>query len=441
MLIVLGLLTRFVFIWHPEQVVFDEVHFGKFVSAYFKGEYYFDIHPPLGKLLIAFVTYLFDFQPGFAFKTIGEHYTSSGYIIMRALPNLFGALIPASIYFLVRSLRGSLMAASFCGFAVLLDNGLLAQSHFIFVDSILLFSGFTALALFFRYRNISKGNSALVLSGIFIGCAFSVKWTGLSFLALTLGVLLFDYISGRSNIPSFLSKASALVIISIVVYMAVFAVHFSLLTKSGPGDRFMSPAFRKTLDNSGYEGDESLTEAGFLYKFLELNKVMYLSNRSLKAEHHNSSQYYTWPLMKRSVYYWYEKHDRGHISRIYMLGNPFVWWSSLCALILGVVLWKPLIYENKLILYAGWLINFLPFIFIGRVMFLYHYFPALLFSIIITGLFLFDDLKYSRRVKLYIFSCIVALYFAGFLFFSPLTFGFPLTPEQYEMRMWFESWK
>lgn len=440
-LVLLGLVTRFIYIWHPEQVVFDEVHFGKFVSAYFKGEYYFDIHPPLGKLLIAFVTYISGFTPGFTFGSIGEHYTDYGFVIMRALPNLFGALLPACVYFLVRSLRGSLLAAFFCGVAVLCENGLLAQSHFIFVDSMLLFFGFSGVILFFWYRNISSKPTILLISGVLIGCSFSVKWTGLSFLAIALGVCFLDFIYKNHKFRQFVAKCSVLLVVSILVYMTVFAVHFSLLHNSGRGDKFMSPGFLKTLEGSKYENDETITGSGYFEKFFELNKIMYLSNRNLNAEHHNSSQYYTWPVMKRSVYYWVESYGSDKKSRIYMLGNPFVWWTSLAALILGIVFWKPLSPEKKLFLYFGWLINFLPFVFIGRVMFLYHYFPALLFSIVIMSIFLFDDLKYNMRLKMYMFAGLVLLYVAGFLFFAPLTYGLPLSPEQYDLRMWLDSWK
>ena len=38
--------------------VFDEYHFGKFVNNYNDGKYFFDIHPPLGKLTLAFAGWL-----------------------------------------------------------------------------------------------------------------------------------------------------------------------------------------------------------------------------------------------------------------------------------------------------------------------------------------------------------------------------------------------
>ena len=62
-------LTRFWRLWAPNQVVFDELHFGSFASRYFTGEYFFDIHPPLGKMLIALAAWIGGFEPGFALRT------------------------------------------------------------------------------------------------------------------------------------------------------------------------------------------------------------------------------------------------------------------------------------------------------------------------------------------------------------------------------------
>ncbi len=87
-LLIAGLATHSLFFGHPNQTVFDEVHFGKFVSGYYTGEYYFDIHPPLGKLLIAGFGKLFDFRPEFSFANIGDEFPDSKYMALRFLPTL-----------------------------------------------------------------------------------------------------------------------------------------------------------------------------------------------------------------------------------------------------------------------------------------------------------------------------------------------------------------
>ena len=48
----LALVTRFAMLAYPRQVVWDEHHFGKFVNGYLSGAYFFDIHPPLGKIIL-----------------------------------------------------------------------------------------------------------------------------------------------------------------------------------------------------------------------------------------------------------------------------------------------------------------------------------------------------------------------------------------------------
>ncbi|KAJ3655129.1 hypothetical protein Zmor_014268 [Zophobas morio] len=58
----------------PKNIVFDELHYGKYVSLYMKNTFFFDSHPPLGKQLIAAVAYLAGFDGKFKFdKIAGPH--------------------------------------------------------------------------------------------------------------------------------------------------------------------------------------------------------------------------------------------------------------------------------------------------------------------------------------------------------------------------------
>ena len=445
--LLLGLLRQFVFIWHPREVVFDEVHFGKFVSGYFTGEYFFDIHPPLGKLLIAFAAFIGGFRPGFDFNVIGEAYTNSSYIVLRFVPNLFGAFLPVCIFFFVRSLRGSSLAAFFAGITLVLENATLVQSHFIFVDSMLLLFGFFGLTLFFRYRNYSNKPIYLLASGIFFGCSASVKWTGLSFLALAYLVSIWDIgqklFEHKYPVKEAVVRGILLIAVPFFIYASIFAVHFSLLEKSGPGDAFMSPAFLKTLIDSPQRHNDSVEPLGFWGKFVELNERMYSANATLSATHSYSSRFYTWPIMARSVYYWVNQTSPDLMSRIYLLGNPFVWWTAFGAMVFALIFWRPGFPETKWFLYSGWFLNFLPFLNIKRVMFLYHYLPALIFSIVIMSFFFFDNIENTRQsgYRKILFVALIILFAVGFIFFMPLSYGLPLSPQGYELRRWLNGWE
>ena len=86
-LLLLGLLTRFLFFGHPNETVFDEVHFGKFISAYYTHQFYFDIHPALGKLMIAGFAKFSNFKPEFAFAEIGQKFPNKQYRILPRRPS------------------------------------------------------------------------------------------------------------------------------------------------------------------------------------------------------------------------------------------------------------------------------------------------------------------------------------------------------------------
>ena len=436
LLLVLGLGIHFAWLGTPNSAVFDEVHFGKFLSAYFTHEYYFDIHPPLGKLILAAWGKLWGFQPGFSFASIGEVYPDKLYIALRALPSLAGALLPLVIFGVALRLRMSRPAAALAGVLVALDNALLVQSRYILLDSFLMLFGFAAVYCYLTWRD---GGTKWLLAGAGIlgGMAMSIKWTGITFLTLIVILELFHLYKDRAGTARrrIGPLIATLGILPLLVYAGAFTLHFSLLTKSGAGDAFMSTRFQSGLEGNRNAGDTTLRPLAMTEKIIELNREMYRSNSRLTATHPYSSAWYSWPLMERPIFYWVKD-----TARIYLLGNPAVWWLSTAAVMILLINLIGTGLRNlqatPLILLGAWLMNMLPFMGINRVMFLYHYFTALIWAILMLA-YAADQ---SGKVREAFFT-IAALAFALFLFFAPLSYGLPLSTAAYNARAWFASWR
>ena len=446
-----SLLTHFLFYGHPNETVFDEVHFGKFISGYFTHEYFFDIHPPLGKLLISGAGYLAGFGPGFSFAEIGEKFPDNAYLWLRLLPTLAGVLLPLIIFFLILRFGLSRIAAFTAATLIVLENATLVQSRFILLDSFLLLFGFSALLTYLKYAQERK-IFYLFLSGILAALSLSVKWTGATFLAIIIFLEIIRVVKEKSASHA-LKDLIALVALPFLIYFSVFAVHLGLLTKSGPGDAFMTPAFQKTLAGNNYQNDISIKPLNIFEKFTELNAEMYRANAGLTAGHPYSSKWYAWPFMIRPIYYWHENSlsPPGEESRIYFLGNPIIWWASTIAMVyllfetllsfLRAIKRKsltPFWKSNtlQLFLLGSFTFNLLPFIGIKRAMFLYHYMIGLVFATIALA-FILDRLENKKRA----FAALLIASLAAFIFFVPLTYGLPLTNFAYHLRVWLPSWQ
>lgn len=423
-LLVLSAAIRLPGLWYPDSVVFDEIHFGSFASAYCcSHEYFFDVHPPHGKLLIAGVARLLGYRGGLSFNHIGESYGDISPVPLRLAPALAGTMLPLIIFLLLRQLGASRAAAFFGGLLLVFDNALIAHTRIISLDSILLTTTFGALGLYLGAERAQTARWRAILSflsGCAVGMAVGTKLTGLAIAGL-IGLCLLLQLRprvGRAGIAQTLQRAGWLVSGAVLVYVIGWVLHFSLLTEPGPGDIWGVPAGNLTTD------------------IVQIHGKLLSANANVSAPHPYGSPWWSWPLMVRPIYFW---NSSTFAARIYSIGNPVVWWGGTLLFVVVLVnlalsrvthptlqpvpererprFWLPIV---------GFVASYAPLADVSRVLFMYHYFTPLIFSQILVVLWLdcmgwmhADGLRH-QRASYYI---VIAALVLGFVSITPLTYG------------------
>ncbi|MCM8766349.1 MAG: phospholipid carrier-dependent glycosyltransferase [Candidatus Omnitrophica bacterium] len=485
-LILLSLFTRLINLSFVNRVIFDEVHYGKYITGYLKHEYFFDDHPPLAKLFMAGLAKLSGLNPKTSFEYIGLIYPQGTPIFaLRFIPALFGSLLIPLIFLFTEKITQSIRTGLIASILLLFDNAFLAHSRFISPDTFLIFF---IIFTIYSYLKSERGKNKfwLLLSGISAGFSLSTKWIGLIGQGLVFfSILFYEHFELIKSPKKIIEYLFTFVLLPFFIYYFAFAIHFRILHHS----------------------------AGFK-EFIGLNFSM-LYSHSRHLTHHYSSKWFTWPLMIRPVSYLHSSLGNNQVQNITFLGNPFVWWLSTLGLITFILLitFKKILstkFKNipplpgKGTVLLGYLIAYLPFISISRCMFLYHYLTALIFAIIATAIlldkFLLPPEKeipspspsiitliaglpliilISRAVYLWyipkeflfligsffillgsLFSLylyfitkrniykipnlwLIALFFTligCFLIFSPLSYGIPIKQKTFDFYMWIKSW-
>ncbi|CAH1732010.1 unnamed protein product [Aphis gossypii] len=257
-----ALSSRFFKLDQPRNVVFDELHHGKYVSLYMKRTFFFDTHPPLGKQLIAAVAYLYNYNGQFKFERIGSEFSDDVPLFgLRFVPALCGSLIIPVAYQLMLELGCRHWCAALAAFLLLCENTLLTQSRFILMESILIFFTLCGLLFVLKYKRLNMKSpwalTYLIIASVCLTMATCVKYVGLLSWLLSLWIICRDFWVnhlGDKRLSDFtiffcvILRCIITFLISIAIYFSVFFIHLIILNKAGPHDSVMTSAFQASLE-------------------------------------------------------------------------------------------------------------------------------------------------------------------------------------------------
>ncbi|KKU84942.1 MAG: Glycosyl transferase family 39 [Parcubacteria group bacterium GW2011_GWA1_47_9] len=347
----IALALRLPFISYPPAVVFDEGVYATFASKIIFGIPFFDVHPPLASLINAGVARTSDFSYK-ELRDIGKDFGEFPFVRVRALHALAGSFLAVVIYFCAKYLWEQSSYAFLASLFVALDNAFISYSRLILPDIWLLLFGFLGV-LFVLVAEKKQSVAFLLLAGMVAGLAFSVKWSGLGFVAF--GSLLLWRQKRLRFLAVFVSFA-------VLVYFFVFSLFFSFFAPSS-----VAPvSYPAPLDVVGiFRYNQAM--------FWEHGKVPY---------HFHSSFPYEWVLGARPIAMW----GSGG-QRIDLAPNIILWGGVFLALITVIIVtfMRPrgsvsLASDTYKLLVVGYLMNYVPFFFVARPLFLYHYFAPVLFG-------------------------------------------------------------
>jgi dolichyl-phosphate-mannose--protein O-mannosyl transferase len=149
---------------------------------------------------------------------------------------------------------------------------------------------------------------------------------------------------------------------------------------------------------------------------------MFNYHSKLEATHPFSSPWWQWPLMIRPIWLYQGKGlPPGQISSIVSLGNPAIWWGGTLVLLFSLIL--PLFRKEKALpfILIGFLAQYLPWVLVPRLTFIYHFYNSVPFYILLIVLFYRKIRENYPRYKPFLFGYLALAAFLFFLFYPVLS--------------------
>lgn len=421
LLIFILLLSFIARVWrleHPSVFYFDEVYHAFTAQAYARNDprgyewwhespeeipycqapkcaAYEWLHPPLAKLIQAGSIKLLGDQP-FAWRYPGV---------------LFSLGITVLLYLLGTKVFQSSLLGVFAAFVYSLDGLAFTSSRITMNDTYLAFWVTLALYLFLRGRSVW-------LVGLALGLAVATKWPGvfaIGFISLLWFIRDFRKVRGVGEITKKLVFAFlSFFLLPLIVYIASYGQFW--------------------------------LQGHTIGQFKELHQQIWWYQTNLKAEHPYSSRPHEWALLLRPLYAYAQGMGNERVQNIYLQGNPFVFWGGLMAALYAVIsLFLTVVKKQKLsqpfLLFAvivAYFAMFTPWFFSPRIMFVYHYVPAVPFLAFLLAWLLEKIWKEKKRGFVWGYLLLVL---ATFIYFYPHWTGMTVAGWWDKQYYWLSTWR
>lgn len=402
-----ALLVRLPYVSYPPYVVFDENLNTSFASYYFHKKPFFDYHPPLTPVIFSLALRGKN-VPLTPVRDAATHQGDFPYVRLRTLNAIAGSLLAGVVFLIATTLYKNLWFAALSASFVIFDNALIAYSRAILPETLLLLFGFSGILCWMLSDRTERSTEKLSnTSSIvwFSAAAFlwaleaSMKLTGLGFVLTASLFLLY-----RKQY----AKIAVSLAIFALTYIAIFFIFFSTIQDPAPPYTYFHNQEVQKIDFS-----TAKTLANFIPFFIQHHRATFLAHSEVPTD--PAIHPLQWPLYHRSIGFW----GKSNSERINVSGNMVIWVSTTLAVLVTLfisalkMINKPMllrtlaqsrhigtsraIFQQKnmrseqrhwfvdipMLPLIGYLANYVPFLVVPRVLYLYHYFAALIFGFLL----------------------------------------------------------
>ncbi|MBR2846931.1 MAG: phospholipid carrier-dependent glycosyltransferase [Clostridia bacterium] len=400
---------------------FDEIYHARTAYEHINRiEAYEWTHPPLGKLIIAVGIKIFGMNP-FGWRVMGT---------------LVGVLMLPIMYAMAKGLFKNAAYAAFATALLSFDFMHFTQTRIATIDVYATF--FIMLMYLFMYKfyeenynvsGVKKAFKYLAFAGVCFGLGVASKWTcvyaGAGLAVIFAVYMIKRFIEYRRYKTENYIKNTIKILLWCVLFFVIIPVLIYILS-------YLPYAF---LDTNEFTFEN----------IWRIQKNMFSYHSELVASHDFSSKWYEWPLMTKPMWYHITRLPYDRIMTISAFGNPAIWWVGIPAV--AVCLYYAVTDRKNaalpVLLLIGYAAHYLPWAFVGRIVFIYHYFPSVPFVILMITYAVKRMYERAKNKKAVVIGAEVymLIVIALFVMFYPAISGAETTQDYVKsMLTWFNGW-